>query len=253
MGFLEWGLIAIIGIHILLDVIMAFYTRLAKKVDDYLLSKASVTFGANKETTIQTTIPEKKSCLRRLLSTIYYTINPYIYGLMRYRLICLGKIPSAHIRNFKYRAIYNMQITKNTVIYGGCEIRSPWNIHADRCVISTYCILDGRAGIFFDQDVVLGSGVHIWTEEHNINDSFFSVLPENRAPVHIGEHAWVCSDSTILPGVSIGEGCVIASRACVTHNTDSFSVYGGIPAKKIKQRNTDLRYKLNGKPTWHFF
>ena len=146
-----------------------------------------------------------------------------------------------------------MKITKRTVIYGGCEIRSPWNIKADNCVISTYCILDGRRGITIGDNVVFGGGVHIWTEEHDVNDPLFAVNFDNAQPVVIENHAWICSDSTILPGIHIGEGAVVATRAVVTKNCEAFGIYGGVPAKKIGTRTNKLEYQLNGKPTWHFY
>ena len=45
----------------------------------------------------------------------------------------------------------------------------------------------------------------------------------------------------------------MASKAVVTKNIESFSINAGIPAKKIKDRNTDLKYELSGKPTWYFY
>lgn len=188
-----------------------------------------------------------------MLYRIYKKMNPYLYGLMRYNIIRVGRIPSFTIRRFIYKYIYSMQITKNTVIYGGCEIRSPWNIKADNCIISNNCLLDGRYGISIGNNVVFGSGVRIWTAEHSVNDPYFEVLPENCQPVIIHDRAWICSDTTILPGIIVGEGSVIASRACLTKDAEPFGIYGGVPAKRIGFRNNNLLYQLNGKPTWHFF
>lgn len=194
-----------------------------------------------------------KSFFKRIAGKCYAFLSPYVYGWMRLWIVICGKLPSHRVRNVLFRYVFNMKITKRTVIYSGCELRSPWNIHADRCVISTHCILDGRRGIWIGQDVVFGSGVHVWTEEHDVDDSWFAVNMKNAMPVKIDSHAWICSDSTLLPGVHIGEGAVVASRACVTKNCEAFGVYGGIPAKKLKERNKDLKYHLNGKPTWHFY
>jgi len=199
---------------------------------------------------------QTKDCLskcRKVVSRCYYSLLPYMYGYVRYITILVGRIPSHRLRNLLMRYVFCMKATSNTVIYGGCEFRSPWNIRADRCTISTYCILDGRAGIEFGQDVVLGSGVHIWTEEHDVNDPYFRVMEKNRQPVSVGNHAWICSDSTILPGVTVGEGAVIASRAVLTKDAEAFGIYAGVAAHKIAVRNSDLKYTLNGKPTWHFF
>ena len=123
----------------------------------------------------------------------------------------------------------------------------------DSCIISAGCILDGRSKIIIGQDVVLGSNVHVWTMEHSIDDPYFRVLANNALPVVIEAHAWVCSDATILPGCKIGEGVVVASRACVIKDCDDFFVYGGIPARKIRMRNRNLRYHTDSKPSWMFW
>ena len=60
--------------------------------------------------------------------------------------------------------------------------------------------------------------------------------------VKIEDYAWICSRAIILPNVTIGKGAVVASGAVVTKNVDAYTVVGGIPAKKIADRNTDLEY-----------
>lgn len=191
--------------------------------------------------------------LKSILVLIYQKADHYLYGLMRYEVLVTGHIPSHRIRNFIYRRVFQMKTTSRTVIYGGCEFRSPWNIHADNCVISVGCIFDGRNGIYIGDNTVFGSNVHVWTEEHDLNDPMFGIGEEHAQPVYFGDRAWICSDSTVLPGVSIGRGAVVASRACVTRDCEDFGVYGGVPAKKISSRNSDLRYNLSGKPHWHFY
>ena len=193
---------------------------------------------------------EQKSGLK---SAIYDFLSHYGYGLMRLSVLVTSRIPSNRIRNFMYRHVFRAKITKKTVINGGVEIRSPWNLRADRCVVMSGCILDARHGITIGEDVVFGTGVHIWTEEHDLNDPNFAVTPDHAKPVIIGERAWICSDSTILPGTVIGDGSVVAARACVIEDCAPFGVYGGVPAKIISSRNQELSYRLSGKPHWHFY
>lgn len=234
------------------SLMLALYCRFAQWRDEKEEAKRQAAIdkreGNNKEI-----IAVSQGKKKNLIGLVYSALNPYVYGWMRYCIVITGKIPSHRIRNLMYRIIFNMKITKYTVIYAGCELRSPWNIHADRCVISTNCIIDGRRGVYIGEDVVFGGGVHVWTEEHDVNDPEFRVNYHNAQPVRIGDHAWICSDSTILPGVNIGEGCVIATRAVATKDCERFTIYGGVPAKKIGERNKMLVYKLNGKPTWHFY
>lgn len=188
-----------------------------------------------------------------LIKKLYNIIDRYMYGLTRYNLMLTSLLPSYRFRYYLYRYIYGMQITHKTVIFGGCEIRSPWNIKIGNSVIAGNCILDGRSGILIKDNVVLGSGVHIWTQEHDFNDPYFRVTEEHSKAVVIEEYAWVCSDTTVLPGVHIKEGAVIACRACVTKDCEKFVVYGGVPAKQINYRNNNLKYELSGNPVWHFW
>lgn len=240
-------ILIIVCFTILNTAFLAIYCRLERFLERRREKRNNEVHLENQGSNPQPT--NKRSFIKRLFSFL----EPWLYGWMRYSTILVGKVPSHRLRNLIMRYVFCMQITRNTVIYGGCEIRSPWNITADRCVISTYCILDGRNGISFGEDVVLGGGVHIWTEEHNPDSEMFLVLDENKAGVIIDKHAWVCSDSTILPGVHVYEGAVIASRAVMTKDAEAFGIYAGVPARKIKERNRNLKYQLNGKPTWHFY
>lgn len=80
----------------------------------------------------------------------------HIYaGWIRYKLIHLGKIPCHTYRNFMLRHVYRMKLAKTAVIYGGFEIRSPWNIHiADGAIVGDESKLDGRNGIFIGKMLI---------------------------------------------------------------------------------------------------
>lgn len=54
------------------------------------------------------------------------------------------------------------------------------------------------------------------------------------------------SRTVILPGVTVGEGAVIAAGAVVTKNCQEFTIYGGVPAKQIGTRSHDLQYTFSG-------
>lgn len=244
MHLLEIIVLAWLAIEVLIQLYMIVYTRFERLMDQRRANRLT-----EKEVKETQTTQKKKICIY----AVYHYFEHISYGLMRYNLLRVGKIPSFTIRRFLYKWVYCMDITKNTNIYGGCEIRSPWNIHADRCVIAVGCILDGRSGITIGQDVVFGSNVHVWTQEHAVNDPYFRVLAENSKPVVIENHAWICSDSTLLPGTRIGEGAVVASRACVTKDCEPYCIYGSVPAKRIGERNKDLQYKLDKRPTWFFY
>lgn len=186
------------------------------------------------------------------LKRLYHFINAYIYGWVRYNILITGNIPSYRIRKLIYKYVFNMNLKKGSVIQGGTEFRSPWNVSIGNSVIGANCIIDARGGITIEDNVVLGSGVHIWTEEHSVNDPYFRVLKENLQPVKIKKYSWICSDTTILPGTIINDGAVLASKALAADNLEAYRIYAGIPAKIIGERNKELKYQLNGKVPWHF-
>lgn len=223
--------------------LMATYCRIERYIDN----KKFMREAQERPNTNEIVIKESN------IKKIYHWLNAYLYGWVRYNTLLAGYVPSYRFRRLLYRYVFAMRLTRQTVIFGGCEFRSPWNITIGRSVISANCILDGRGKIHIDDDVVFGSGVHVWTEEHGVNDPLFRVLKSNIAEVVIKRHAWICSDTTILPGVTVNEGAVLAARACAVKDCEEFGVYTGIPAKKIANRNHDLKYILNGKPSWHFF
>lgn len=57
---------------------------------------------------------------------------------------------------------------------------------------------------------------------------------EIRRPVHIGKNAWIACQVTILKGVTIGEGAVVAAGSIVTRDVPPYTVVAGNPAKIVK-------------------
>lgn len=55
-------------------------------------------------------------------------------------------------------------------------------------------------------------------------------------PVIINDDVWIVANVTILKGVKIGEGSVIAAGSVVTKDVEPYCIYGGVPAKKLKHR-----------------
>ena len=62
--------------------------------------------------------------------------------------------------------------------------------------------------------------------------------------VVIIDRAWISCRVVILPGVTVGEGAVVAAGAVVTKNVPPYTIVAGVPAKEVGKRTKDLRYKL---------
>lgn len=115
-----------------------------------------------------------------------------------------------------------------------------------RSVVNAHCILDGRDyPVRIAEDVDIGPHTHIWTLEHDPNDDEHG---NKGGPVTIEDHVWIASRATILPGVTIGRGAVVAAGAVVTKDVPAMAVVGGVPAKVFGERHNALTYRLNFAP-----
>lgn len=102
-----------------------------------------------------------------------------------------------------------------------------------------YCT---EAPLSIGNKVIFGPCPTIITGDHRIDvigkciiDSV-DKLPENDAPVVIEDDVWCGSHVTILKGVTIGRGSVIAAGTVVTKSCPPYSIFGGVPAKLLKYR-----------------
>lgn len=89
------------------------------------------------------------------------------------------------------------------------------------------------------KEITIGNGVRIGRDvsirDYNGSHVIVSDTYRNEAPVHIGDHCWLCTGCTIMPGVTIGDGSVVAANATVTKDVPPHSLVGGSPAKVLKE------------------
>lgn len=103
--------------------------------------------------------------------------------------------------------------------------------------INKYCQFeDGFHGgsVTIEDNVMIGPNVHFCTVSHNIGSKACRAGKTFLAPIVIKKGCWICIDSTILPGVTIEDGCVIAAGSIVTKSTYPNGLYAGAPAQRIK-------------------
>lgn len=94
------------------------------------------------------------------------------------------------------------------------------------------CNFQDQGGITIDDGVLIGHNVVLATLNHcMISEQRANLEP---APIHIGKNVWIGANAMVLPGVTIGDGAVIAAGAIVTKDVPANTIVGGIPAKKIK-------------------
>lgn len=165
-------------------------------------------------------------------------------------LVVAGKLPNHRARVALLRR-WGADIAPTATIYHGFEIRNAAGLTVGaRSQIGNGAILDARGGITIGSDVNFSTAVNIWTGQHDWQSNTFAY---QRAPVTIGDHAWISTRVTILPGVTIGEGAVIAAGSVVTKDVPAYALVGGVPGKQIGERPSPMTYQLTPaklKPWW---
>ncbi len=118
--------------------------------------------------------------------------------------------------------------------------------------IGMYAIfMSSNAKINIGNNVMFGPKVTIVTGDHRtdvIGEYMINIhekLPENDQDVVIKDDVWIGSNVTILKGVTIGEGSIIAAGSLINRNIEPYTIVGGIPCRKIKDRFNKDEIKIH--------
>ena len=166
----------------------------------------------------------------------------YFLDLKIYLLEICGWIPFHFIRNSIYR-LAGIKIGAGSTIHTGCRFYQSNKIKiGEDTSVGDRCFLDGREEITIGSHTSIASQVLIYNSEHNINDELFRA---SQQPVVIGDYVFIGPRAIILPGVKIGDGTVVAAGAVVSKDVLKGEIVGGVPAKKIADRQLkDYHYRL---------
>jgi maltose O-acetyltransferase len=154
----------------------------------------------------------------------------------------IARVPVYAVRHAWYRRVLGMRIGEGSAIFMDLYLYIRGRPRPGRpgirigrgSVVNQQCCLDSRGGLAIGDHVYISPGVWILTDSHDIEDPLFR---EILAPVTIGDYAWVGSRAMVLPGVTVGEGAVIAAGAVVTRDVAPYTIVAGVPARQIGTRN----------------
>ena len=111
-------------------------------------------------------------------------------------------------------------------------------VMGDRSSLATGCFVGCSGEIIIGNDVMIGPGVRIFSENHVFSDTGETIRSQGvtRSFVHIGDDCWIGSGSIIAAGVTIGRGVVIGAGSVVTRDIPDYSVAVGSPARVVRSR-----------------
>lgn len=165
----------------------------------------------------------------------------------------VAHLPFFALRHAWYQRVLGVRMGKDCSIFMGCFLYfyRPFSradnkvVMGPNCIVNRRCTLDGRGGIEMGRNVSVSPEVMLITSEHKVNDPDFGIEDK---PIVLRDYVWIGSRATILPGVTVGEGAVVAAGAVVTKDVPPYAIVGGVPAKPLGERAKNLRYTLEFRP-----
>ncbi len=152
-------------------------------------------------------------------------------------------------KNVRFFQRKDIKIGRNVIVGNGCDLHGPITV-GNNVIFYKMCDLNGPVyihdGVFINQSCCIGPNIVI---EGNVDIGPFTLLISDtheignfskRAgkslypKIHIGKGVWIGARATVIGGVQIGDGAILAAGAVVVKNVAPNTLVGGVPAKHIK-------------------
>jgi putative colanic acid biosynthesis acetyltransferase WcaF len=129
---------------------------------------------------------------------------------------------------------FGARIGRDCHIYPKSRIWAPWNLRCeDGAAIADEAIIYNAAEVHLGVHAIVSQQAYLCTATHDIDDPAFPMIA---APIHVHRYAWVCARASVLPGVSVREGAVLALGSVASRDLEAWTVYAGVPAAAVRQR-----------------
>lgn len=118
--------------------------------------------------------------------------------------------------------------------YPASRVWAPWNLQCeDTVMVADGADLYNPAPMFLASHAIVSQGAYLCGATHDYNDPKFPVVP---FPMRLGRYAWVAARACVSPGVNLGDGAILGLASVATKDLEPWSIYAGVPARKIKDR-----------------
>lgn len=166
-----------------------------------------------------------------------------VFTYMKYKILYGSRIQMAKINSLKGRIeidlfsdakcrIGNFLMTAGP-FYIKCTDKAEITI-GDNCFFNHNCSLTAAENIVIGNQCMFANNFVVVDHDHDRKDE--KILKELvSAPVKIGNNVWCGANVTVLKGVTIGDGAVIAAGSVVNRDVAAYSVVAGVPARKISK------------------
>ncbi|OYP34105.1 acyltransferase [Rhodopirellula sp. MGV] len=161
----------------------------------------------------------------------------------------LNSVPSHLIRLSGYRFLMDFQIANGAAVHLKCRFDAKGGFALGvNSVVSRGCRIDTRGGVSIGDNVSISEDVVVLTASHDSDSDHFAGM---QGAVEICDYVWIGTRATVLPGVRVGRGAVIAAGSVVTKDVAEMTIVGGVPARVLRDRKCSPKYSLEYRRLFH--
>lgn len=124
---------------------------------------------------------------------------------------------------------------RTRAISPGCFFGGPFFAIGRGTFVNVGCVFDNSAPITVGDRCALGIGTRLITSTHELGPASARAGDNVARPVRIEDGCWLGASVTVLPGVTIGRGCVVGAGAVVTRDCAPDGLYVGVPAVRSRE------------------
>jgi putative colanic acid biosynthesis acetyltransferase WcaF len=137
-------------------------------------------------------------------------------------------------RSFLLRS-FGAKVGLDCHFYPKSRVWAPWNlICADQVTAGDGAEIYNPAPVTFGSHAILSQDAYVCAATHDYDDPTFPLVAFTMS---VGAYAWICARASLAPGVNMGEGAVLGLGSVATRDLEAWTVYAGVPALKVKDRN----------------
>ncbi len=130
--------------------------------------------------------------------------------------------------------LFGAKVGKGVVIKPSVNIKYPWLLEiGDTSWIGEKVWIDNLVKVEIGSNVCLSQGAMLLTGNHDFKKITFDLITK---PIKLENGVWIGAKAVVCPGVTCHEHAVLTVNSVATRDLDSYNIYSGSPATKIKER-----------------
>lgn len=174
----------------------------------------------------------KKDFNKKGFKTDASTVRIYAWYLISTLFFHTGIVPFSNVMVFILR-LFGASIGKDVRIKPGIKIKYPWKLCIGDYSWLASCHIENLDLVIIGKHVCVSQEAMLLTGNHNYKRTSFDLVTH---PIIIQDGAWIGAKAVVCPGVTIASHAVLSVGSVATRNLESYTIYQGNPATKIRKR-----------------